>query len=38
MEHNAKVDKPVRGVVHSHSESLEQAQDYIALGFFIGIK
>ena len=28
----------LRGVVHSHSESLEQAQDYINEGFYIGIK
>lgn len=30
--------KPLRGVVHSHSESLEQALECIELGFFIGIK
>lgn len=36
--HNAVTDKPVRGVVHSHSESLEQALECIALGLYIGIK
>lgn len=30
--------KPLRGVVHSHSESLEQAMECIELGFYIGIK
>jgi TatD DNase family protein len=30
--------KPLRGVVHSHSESLEQALDCMELGFYIGIK
>ncbi|ORY88049.1 tatD related DNase [Leucosporidium creatinivorum] len=29
--------KPLRGVVHSHSESLEQALECIQLGFYIGI-
>ncbi|KAM0787525.1 hypothetical protein ACM66B_003596 [Microbotryomycetes sp. NB124-2] len=32
-----KHDKPLRGVVHSHSESLEQALELIDLGFLIGI-
>lgn len=31
-------DKPLRGVVHSHSGSLQEALDMIELGFFIGIK
>lgn len=37
-QHNASAKKPLRGVVHSHSESLEQAQECIELGFYIGIK
>jgi TatD DNase family protein len=29
---------PLRGVVHSHSGTLEEALEYIDLGFFVGIK
>ncbi|KAK4051229.1 hypothetical protein OIV83_003051 [Microbotryomycetes sp. JL201] len=32
-----KHGKPLRGVVHSHSETLEQALELIELGFYIGI-
>ena len=29
--------KPLRGVVHSHTGSLQEALDMIELGFFIGL-
>ncbi|KAI5474188.1 TatD DNase family protein [Pseudohyphozyma bogoriensis] len=30
--------KPLRGVVHSHTGSLEEALEYIEMGFYVGIK